>query len=369
MELLGVGAPVQHVQHRYRQRVRIGAAHGPEERDLQVVRHRLGASQRDGQRGVGPQPTLVGRPVQVDQREVDRPLVEGVQAAECTGDLAVDVGHRVLHALAPEAAAPVAELDCLTDAGRCPGGSDGTPAGAGVEQHLGFHGRVATRVENLAPDHVLNGAHQFSPSAPSLNGHRWKRLAVCPSWFGDALRCNDGVTQVHAALAQRVLGIDPQPLGQVRQHEETLAHRVVETGRIGRQGVVGTRFGLPRGLGQPFERRQSGSDLVRPRRLQADRARLASQLRRQHQGGQPQRDPFGHALAALLLALDLLPVGHHLGGLGGLDVAEHVRVPVDQLVVDAPGHPGQVELAFLPGQAGMEHDLKEQISSSSSRWT
>ena len=262
--VLGVGAPVQHVQHRHRQRVRVGAAHGPVERDLQVVGHRLGAGQGDGQHRVGPEPSLVGRPVEVDEGEVDRPLVEGVQAAERPGDLAIDVGHGALHALAAEAAAPVAQLDRLADTGRRTGGSDGMPAGAGVQQHLGFHGRVATRVEHLAPDHVLNGAHEFSPSASSLNGHRCKRLAVCPAGFGDALRPERwrraGATHARAARARH------------------------------RSPAVGP--GLPPRRGTPPPRRRD-----RPRRATAGRRRAAppSPRPRPTARGMRPRDPISSA--------------------------------------------------------------------------
>ena len=76
------------------------------------------------------------------------------------------------HALAPEAVAAVAQLDGFADAGRGARGSDRPAARAGVEQHLGLDGRVAAGVEDLAPDHVLNGAHDITPSVSALVGHR-----------------------------------------------------------------------------------------------------------------------------------------------------------------------------------------------------
>ena len=59
-----------------------------------------------------------------------------------------------------------------------PDGRDGTAPRTGVEQHLGLDGRVAAGVEDLAPDHVLNGAHDISPWLSPLVGHRGTRLAV-----------------------------------------------------------------------------------------------------------------------------------------------------------------------------------------------
>ena len=71
-------------------------ADGAVERDLEVVGDGLGAGQRDGQERVRPQPALVGRPVQIDERVVDGPLVQRVQSRHRGGDLAVDVRDRVL---------------------------------------------------------------------------------------------------------------------------------------------------------------------------------------------------------------------------------------------------------------------------------
>ena len=53
MELLGVRTAVEHVEHRHGQDVGVGAADGPVERELEVVRHRLGIGQGHGQHGVG----------------------------------------------------------------------------------------------------------------------------------------------------------------------------------------------------------------------------------------------------------------------------------------------------------------------------
>ena len=202
-----MGAAVQDVEHRDREHVRVGTAHGAVEGNLQIVGHGLGAGQRDGQDGVGPEPPLVGCPVQVDQCKVDRPLVERIQPADRTGDLAVDVGHGALDTLAPEPAASVAQFDRLADARRCTGRGDGTPTRAGVEQDLGLHGGVATGIEDLAPDDVLNGAHEFSPSAPSLVGHPAVQTSgsSCPVWGRPRRRrCRHaGATLARAARVRR----------------------------------------------------------------------------------------------------------------------------------------------------------------------
>ena len=120
-------------------------------------------AKRHGQHRIRSETTLVRRPVEVDHGEVDRALIERVETADRVGDLAVDVPNRPEHALARIAVAAVAQLDRLPDAGGRTRRGDGATTRAGVEQHLCFDGRVPAGVEDLAPDHVLNGAHDISP--------------------------------------------------------------------------------------------------------------------------------------------------------------------------------------------------------------
>jgi hypothetical protein len=60
------------------------------------LRHR----ERDAQDRVGAKAALVGSPVEVDQRAVDRALLSGPGARQRTGDLVVYVGDRARHPLA-----------------------------------------------------------------------------------------------------------------------------------------------------------------------------------------------------------------------------------------------------------------------------
>src|SRR6266508_4159608 len=66
--------------------------------------------------------------------------------------------------------------------------------------------------------------------------------------------------------------------------------------------------------------------------------------------------------AALLLPLDRLPIAQHLAGGADLDVAEHVRVPADQLLGDGARDPVDVELPGVLGDLGVEHHLQEQVA-------
>ncbi len=67
--------------------------------------------------------------------------------------------------------------------------------------------------------------------------------------------------------------------------------------------------------------------------------------------------------AALLGLLDLLPVARApASALVDLDVAEHVRMAVHELVVDDAGDVGQREPALLGGEGGVEEHLEEQVA-------
>ena len=344
-------------------------ADGAVERDLQVVRHRLGAGQRDGQDGVGAEPALVRRPVQVDHGVVDRALVEGVQPADGVGDLAVDVGHGLQHALAREAVAAVAQLHRLADAGRRAGGGDGPAPGTGVEQHLGLDGRVAAGVEDLAPDHVLNGAHDISPSASPLVGHRGTTLAVAHLVFGDALggrRCRRGATARGRAapVPRRRRAVGP---GWPRRR----AARPPAPACRRRRRPAGRRPAArcPRRAGRsPASVRADCSALVVVR-LQADRACLARQLGRQASGraGRP-GCPRSRCARPFSLFLISSQFATTCFGPVDIDVAEHVRVAVHQLVVHAPRHVGQVELPSSSARRAWKTIWKSRSPSSSSRW-
>ena len=122
--VVGVHAAVEHVHHRHRQHVGVGAADVAVQRQLELVGRGLGHGERHAEDGVGAEAGLVVGAVEVDQRPVDAALVERVEADDGVGDLAVDVGDGVEHALAAEAVAAVAQLDRLERPGRGAGRDD-----------------------------------------------------------------------------------------------------------------------------------------------------------------------------------------------------------------------------------------------------
>src|SRR5262249_61069767 len=106
--------------------------------------------ERDAEDRVGAQPTLVRRPVELDQHSVESGLVRGVTAPHGVGDVPLDVRDRVRDALAAVRIAPVPELDRLVDAGGRAGGNGRAAERARREPNVDLDGRVSARVEDLA---------------------------------------------------------------------------------------------------------------------------------------------------------------------------------------------------------------------------
>jgi hypothetical protein len=152
--VVGVGAAVEDVHHRHRQKVRLGGSIEPgqvaEERLAGEHRRGLGGGQRYAEDRVGAEAPLVRGAVELDHLRVERGLVRCVGALQRRGDLAVDVGDSGGDALAGPGIAPVAQLDRLELTGRGTRGDRGEAASAGLEGDFGLDGRIAPRVEDLA---------------------------------------------------------------------------------------------------------------------------------------------------------------------------------------------------------------------------
>jgi hypothetical protein len=68
------------------------------------------------------------------------------------------------------------------------------------------------------------------------------------------------------------------------------------------------------------------------------------------------------ALALLLLALDVLPAGANRAGRLGDRLAEDVRMPADELLVDRSRDLREVAFAALLQEQGEKEDLEEQVA-------
>ena len=129
---------------------------------------------RDAEQRVGAEPALVGRAVGLDHERVDAPLI-GLASGQRRRDLAVDVGHRLGHALAEVALlVAVAQLERLALAGRGARRHRGAPGGAALEDDIDFDSRVPPRVQDLAAVH-------------GLNLHSDLARVISDAWCGDAV--------------------------------------------------------------------------------------------------------------------------------------------------------------------------------------
>ena len=270
-----VGAAVQHVHHRHRQHVRGLAAEVAPERLPGLGRRGLRPGQGDAEDRVRAEPALVRGAVELDHRAVERRLVGWVEPAHRLGQLAVHVGHRLRDPLARPGVAAVAQLHRLELAGRGAGGHRGAAGGARLQQHVDLDCRVAAAVEDLPRVHLLDLAQ------PASTWSRNRSAALRSASSGSTPASTAPFTAASSAARVVVIGPIPAEAGVRRLAEHLLG---VERGREG----VGNRA--------------------------EDRA------------------------VALLLALDLVPVGHHLFGTVGHPIAEDVRMAADQLLAAVVGH-------------------------------
>ena len=182
-----------------------------------------------------------------------------------------------------------------------------------------FDSRIAAGVEDFPRDHVLNGAHYFTPSASALVGHRLHQTSGCAlgNWEARPLlftRHDPRPGRPARASAAPIRGRSPvgaprRPARRARRRPAAPSPR--RPRRAWRRPP--RRRGRPR---RPHERgdprRQvrpgfAGTEVRHP-----DGERLSLQLGGQQQRREIGRDALGHAGTTLLLPLDLLPVGADL---------------------------------------------------------
>ena len=153
-------AAIDDVHHRHRQGPRRGAADIAIERHVEGFGRRLGAGQRHAEDGVGAEPALVRRAVEIDHDLVDQDLLLDRHVAERLEDLAVDGLDRLLHALAEIARlVAVAQFDRLMRAGGSARRHRRAAQRAVLQHHIDLDGGIAAAIENFAADDVDDGGH------------------------------------------------------------------------------------------------------------------------------------------------------------------------------------------------------------------
>ncbi len=195
----GMSSPVQHVEERNRQHSGCRPAEIPEQRDIQRRGSSPGGGQRHGKDGVGTQPTLVGRAVQIEHDLVERFLIGDVPADHRRRDLIQNVGYGPRNALAAVAVSTISKLNSFERPRRCSRRHRCSAEGAASEKHLGLDGRVSPGVEDFTgPDHV-DGGH-----GPSLGGN-----------VSHVHSCSRGYLSVRLWLLSTIRPIRPCSRGRV----------------------------------------------------------------------------------------------------------------------------------------------------------
>ncbi|MNR01396.1 hypothetical protein D3C85_1172000 [compost metagenome] len=130
------------------------------QRQVVVLGGGFGGGQGHREDGVGAQRGLVLGTVEGDHRAVQGLLVERILAQQQLANRAVDVGHGLEHALAQiTALVAITQFQRFTRTGGSTGRCAGAADDAVVENHVGFHSRVATGIENLTAFDVDDLCH------------------------------------------------------------------------------------------------------------------------------------------------------------------------------------------------------------------
>ena len=158
--VVGMRPAIDDVHHRHRQQRRAVAGHQLPQPLPAAGRQRMRIRQRDPEQRVGAQACLVLGAVQRDQAVVQALLVGRIQADHRLGDGAVDVGHRLAHALAEVTRlVAIAQLDRLARTSGSAARHGRAPAVTAGQGDFGFERRVAARIQDFAGVDVGDGRH------------------------------------------------------------------------------------------------------------------------------------------------------------------------------------------------------------------
>ena len=302
------------------------------ERDAGLGRGGLRGGERDAEDRVRAEPALVRRAVELDQRAGRAPPGRRRRGrARRRRSRRSRSRPPASTPLPPYAAPPSRSSTASCTPVEAPDGTAARPSAPDSSRDVDLDGRVAARVEDLAGVDVGDRGSSTcllrAVEVAILLRRAAARSSPRPLAAASSSRRLDPRRRNRCVVApQRELGIDVR--AAARRSRPRTARRRARPRRAGRARVSGA------GLGAASSARSSRSSSSRSasapgdvRVLEADRRRAPLHLARVEQ----RRQRLGHvvedALAALLLALELLPVlAARAPAVVGLDVAEDVRV-------------------------------------------
>ena len=162
-----MGAAVDNVHHRHRQKPCLGAADVAIQRQFRFLGRGLGDRQADPEDGVGTKATLVGSPVQIDHGLIDLYLVDSLHTGDGVKDLAVDGSNGLGNTLSSIAAhVAVAQFNGFVNTGGSARRHGGPSPGAGFQGHIDLYRGIATAIQDLARGNVNDGSHLVKAPLP-----------------------------------------------------------------------------------------------------------------------------------------------------------------------------------------------------------
>jgi hypothetical protein len=140
--------------------MRRNAADVAVERQAASVGGSLGHGHAGTEDRVGPEPRLVGRPVELDHRRIDVALVFRVQTQHRIGDLGIGHVDRLEHALAKETSlVAIAQFDRFMRPCGGPRGHRRPSEAAVFQQDVDFDRGITAGIEDFASVKVDDGGH------------------------------------------------------------------------------------------------------------------------------------------------------------------------------------------------------------------
>ena len=166
-----VRATLEDGKHRHRQYVSAIPSEVPPQLNARVGSGRMRARQGHAEQRVSAESMPVERPIETDQKAVDRLLVDRVGSPHRAGNLLPDHVYGMPHSAAAVAPVVVAGFQRLPTADRSARRNRGASASTGAQTNLHLQRRRSSTVEHLAGENVRNrGIRSWFPAAHGGHG-------------------------------------------------------------------------------------------------------------------------------------------------------------------------------------------------------
>ena len=181
--VVGVGPAIDDVHHRHRQDAAPRRPRHSARAAAQLAGRRLGDGEADAEDGVGAEPALVLRAVELAQGAVDADLVERVMALAAPAAISPLTASTAFRTPLPpkRLLVAVAQLHRLARSGRSARGHGGPAVGAALENDVDLDGGISPAVEDFPAANAGDCCHDSTlPSSVDSLSDRSQRLLRKP---------------------------------------------------------------------------------------------------------------------------------------------------------------------------------------------